>query len=282
MERLNLRPFLIMFLLCLFAFTCHRAAVQPQKEPSEPQESQVEKTTPPIHDCKKNYTRSGTVYRTWVKYINLDFKNAFDASVLTLQKAGRRIVFTDRESGTISAEMVYGIRHQHSYPINVKIDKADSSLIIYLTFSFTSFPTGPVNLCSFYDEFEKLVKKTPEPTTQKQTPSPPLKTSEPTPSRPPTTSQPPSPQPTPPPPTWKAEVIVPSENLRERPGTNYKIIGKVSKGTILEILEERDNWLRIRLGDRGEAWIWKKSTSEGSKSSTPPPPQQEPKPKPVM
>jgi curli biogenesis system outer membrane secretion channel CsgG len=62
------------------------------------------------------------------------------------------------------------------------------------------------------------------------------------------------------------------ENLREGPGTNYKIIGNVNKGTSMAILEEKGNWLRVRLEDGTEAWIWKLSTSEAPKKSPGPSP----------
>jgi len=64
------------------------------------------------------------------------------------------------------------------------------------------------------------------------------------------------------------QVTVPSENLRDAPAG--KIIGKVPKGTSLAILEEKGNWLRVRLEDGREAWIWKASTSEEAKTSPPP------------
>ena len=64
------------------------------------------------------------------------------------------------------------------------------------------------------------------------------------------------------------QVTVPSENMRDAPAG--KIIGKVSKGTSLEVLEEKGNWLRVRLEDGREAWIWKASTTEGAKTSPPP------------
>lgn len=56
----------------------------------------------------------------------------------------------------------------------------------------------------------------------------------------------------------------PDENLREVP--KGKIIGKVKKGTSLAILEDKGQWLRVRLEDGTEAWIWKASTSEASKT----------------
>jgi curli biogenesis system outer membrane secretion channel CsgG len=63
---------------------------------------------------------------------------------------------------------------------------------------------------------------------------------------------------------------IPDENLRDGPGG--KIIGKVKKDTSLTILEEKENWLRVRLEDGTESWIWKASTSEAPKSSPPAPP----------
>jgi uncharacterized protein YgiM (DUF1202 family) len=62
----------------------------------------------------------------------------------------------------------------------------------------------------------------------------------------------------------KTVVIVPSENLRQTP--NGKVIGKASKGTSLEILEEKGGWLRVRLEDGTKAWIWRTSTAAGSKA----------------
>jgi len=64
------------------------------------------------------------------------------------------------------------------------------------------------------------------------------------------------------------QVTVAHENLREKP--QGKIVGKVNKGTTLVILEEIENWLRVRLEDGREAWIWKASTAEGAKSSPAP------------
>jgi len=45
----------------------------------------------------------------------------------------------------------------------------------------------------------------------------------------------------------------------------------------MAILEEKGSWLRVRLEDGAEAWIWKASTAEGPKS-TPQPQQQQKKP----
>jgi uncharacterized protein YgiM (DUF1202 family) len=67
-------------------------------------------------------------------------------------------------------------------------------------------------------------------------------------------------------------------NLREGPGTNYKVIRNVKKGTSLAILEAKGTWLRVRLEDGNEAWVNKLATSEGSPSSPSPSP---PKPMPM-
>lgn len=51
-------------------------------------------------------------------------------------------------------------------------------------------------------------------------------------------------------------------SLREGPGTNFKTLVEVKKGTALEILEEKGQWLRVRLEDGQEGWIGKATTSE--------------------
>jgi curli biogenesis system outer membrane secretion channel CsgG len=100
-------------------------------------------------------------------------------------------------------------------------------------------------------------KKPPEPIHEKPVTTPPPQT-------PPTPLQSPqSPQP-PEQPLRTTQVTVSIENLREKP--QGKIIGKVNKGTTLIILEEIEKWLRVRLEDGREAWIWKASTSVGSKT----------------
>ncbi len=44
----------------------------------------------------------------------------------------------------------------------------------------------------------------------------------------------------------------------------------MNKGTTLVILEEIEKWLRVRLEDGSESWIWKASTTEGAKASPAP------------
>ncbi|MDZ7374885.1 MAG: peptidylprolyl isomerase [candidate division KSB1 bacterium] len=50
-------------------------------------------------------------------------------------------------------------------------------------------------------------------------------------------------------------VAVETENLRDTP--RGRILGKINKGTELQVLEERDNWLKVQI----TGWIWKESTS---------------------
>ena len=69
------------------------------------------------------------------------------------------------------------------------------------------------------------------------------------------------------------QVIWSSVNLREGPGTNFKVVGNVQKGTSLTVLEGKGQWFRIRLEDGSEAWVIKSATSLAPKPppSTPPP-----------
>jgi len=85
------------------------------------------------------------------------------------------------------------------------------------------------------------------------------------------TSKPPpvSPKVTPPPPPLRTtQVVWDSVNLRQGPGTKYKVIGNAKKGTSLDIIEVNGDWLRVRLEDGSTAWLNKLATSEAPK---PPP-----------
>ncbi len=50
-------------------------------------------------------------------------------------------------------------------------------------------------------------------------------------------------------------VNVDVENLRDTP--RGRIIAKVNKGTKLEVIEERDKWVKVQI----TGWMWKESTS---------------------
>jgi curli biogenesis system outer membrane secretion channel CsgG len=84
--------------------------------------------------------------------------------------------------------------------------------------------------------------------------------------------------PPPPPPLRVTLVVWEYVNLREGPGTSYKVIGNVKKGTSLKILEVKGDWLRVRLEDGKEAWVSRLATSDASPSSPSPAP---PKPSPM-
>jgi curli biogenesis system outer membrane secretion channel CsgG len=57
-------------------------------------------------------------------------------------------------------------------------------------------------------------------------------------------------------------VIWPKVSLREGPGTNFKAVLEVQKGTPLSVIEEKGSWLRGRLEDGQEGWIGKATTAE--------------------
>jgi curli biogenesis system outer membrane secretion channel CsgG len=117
------------------------------------------------------------------------------------------------------------------------------------------------------------VPATPQPKVTTVPPTEPPKTiPQPIPSQPPTVTTPPQvtlpSQPSigiPEPAHRTTQVIWASVNLREGPGTKYKVIGNIKKGTSLIILEEQGDWLFVRLEDGKEAWVSKKATSEATK-----------------
>ena len=113
---------------------------------------------------------------------------------------------------------------------------------------------------------------TPEPSS-KPAPS----TASPSVSEPPKATPPSQPLPSPPAPLRTTKIVWDSVNLREGPGLNFRVIGNAKKGTPLSILEDKGNWLRVRLQDGSEAWVSKAATSEALK----PPPATTPKPKPM-
>jgi sRNA-binding protein len=96
-------------------------------------------------------------------------------------------------------------------------------------------------------------------------------------SDPPKVTPPSQPLPSPAPSLRTTKIVWDTANLRKGPGLNYKVIGNVKKGTILSILEDKGNWLRVRLEDGKEAWVSKTATSDAPKS----PPAVTPKPKPM-
>jgi len=80
-------------------------------------------------------------------------------------------------------------------------------------------------------------------------------------------------------PLRQGKVVWTYVNLRDGPGINYKIIGKIYQGNAFETLEEKRGWLRVRLENRTEGWVSKSATSEGIKTpKSPTRPAPEPSP----
>jgi curli biogenesis system outer membrane secretion channel CsgG len=104
-------------------------------------------------------------------------------------------------------------------------------------------------------------------------PAPPKEAPRPAPVAPKVTSAPPPPPPPPSPlPLPTTRVVWDTVNLRKGPGTSYKIVGNVKKGTSLKILEVNGDWLHVRLENGSTAWVSKLATSEAPKPSPSPPP----------
>jgi curli biogenesis system outer membrane secretion channel CsgG len=88
------------------------------------------------------------------------------------------------------------------------------------------------------------------------------------------------------PPLRVIQVIWSNVNLREGPGTNYKKVGSIKQGTSMELLEDKGNWLRVRLQNGNEVWVSKQATTLAPKttppsSSIPAPPSTGVKPNPM-
>lgn len=261
-----------------------------------PQEKQESKgSTSSIPDCGKNYTKesnlfSGTTYKAWDRYDNLDYNKAFEAAVFSIQNNGHSITSTDRGSGTVHGQRVSGSRQQTPDTIDVRIANENSSVVVRLSFKGTGEARDQAMACRFYDEFERLVKQVPTVAPPNETPKPTLK-----PGQPPSikvqepvkpgapaveAKQKQAPSPPSPPPSRTTEIVWASVNLREGPGMNYRVIGSAKKGTALRVYEDKGSWLRVRLEDGKEVWVNKSATPEAPKASSTPSPSPDPPPSP--
>ncbi len=155
--------------------------------------------------------------------------------------------------------MFIEMRQEEGYPATVKIVKEDSSLVVYVSLKATWGMLASVNLCGFYDEFEKNVRQaSARPQTKQVAPSsqrPSKEITESSPSLASTQKTSPSPPP-------RGKIVWVYVNLREGPGTRYKIIGRAYMNNSLEILAESPSWLRVRLENRVEGWVFRKAASE--------------------
>ena len=80
----NLRIYVLLLLSALSIFACSEIGIQWKKQGTTPT---------PIPDCQNNCTAEGglvtrPIFKTWVKYQNLDLKNGFDLAVKTLLSKG--------------------------------------------------------------------------------------------------------------------------------------------------------------------------------------------------
>ncbi len=275
------RDHAIIIILCMILFSCSQTGLQSKKDSEE---------SCLVPECERNYTKEGIwpfnrLQKTWVTYDSIDYQKGFDAAMMAIKTSGYRVVSSDQHSGTIHAEILPVAMDQETYPLEVKLINEKTSLSVHVSSAPVRGDSGKDRLCSFYREFEKWVKRSQALPATKQPPpsvkSPVEKPAEPeksssSPARL-TTVEPPreatDPQPpekTPP----KTRVVWSLVNLREGPGTNYKIVDKVRKGTSLTVLDEKEGWLHVRLESGKEAWITKAATSEESKTgraSGPPP-----------
>jgi stage II sporulation protein P len=118
-----------------------------------------------------------------------------------------------------------------------------------------------------------IVAKTPPDSYRVLPPPPPPEPPKPPPVKvQPEVTPPPAPAPPPKPVLRVTQVIWANVNLREGPGTNYKVIGNAKKGTSLKIIEVKGDWLHVLLENGSEAWVSKIATSEAPTSSPSPPP----------
>ena len=139
-------------------------------------------------------------------------------------------------------------------------------VIIWVALSFTYHCAGVKPEQKPFPPVEEKVEqpKKEETPDSRPAPEPPLKPAPPAVS--PSVSEPPRVTlPSPLPPLRTTKVVWDSVNLREGPGLNYRVIGNAKKGTSLAVLEDRGNWLRVRLQDGSEAWVSKAATSEAPK-----------------
>jgi hypothetical protein len=259
----------MIIMLSLFIFSCSQLGIQSKKETADPS------TLP---ECQKNYKAEGIwpfnrVYKTWVKYSPLASRKGFDTAVMAVKTSGYKTIYTDRDSGIINAEIISQKEEGKTYPVEIKLVKEKSAVVVHLSSSSASGDSGKEFFCNFYNEFEKSMKRSQPAPVAKQAPPPPQKSVEPgkessPPSSPPVVETPKTSSPPPPPPKAlpKTQVAWATVNLRKGPGMKYKVVAKATKGTSLAILEEKKGWYHVRMENGKEAWISKTATTEGAKA----------------
>ena len=155
---------------------------------------------------------------------------------------------------------------EEGYPATVKIVEEASSLIVHISLKTPWGTLGSPDLCGFYDEFGKnLGQASTSPQTKQAIPSSQkLLNERKEPSPPPAATPKTSPLP-----VSRGKVIWAYVNLREGPGTRYRIIGKAYLRNTFEILAENPGWLRVRLQNGAEGWMSKRAASESPTTAPP-------------
>jgi hypothetical protein len=293
-----LRKFFLSLSLASLVIACSQTAIQSKRDGPD---------SIPVPDCQRNHGREGglfsyPIFFTWVRYDHLEFKKAFDLVVGTLQSRGGTILSVDSFSRTISARMFPEPEQKEGYPATVRIAGENSSAVIHLSVKAPWGTLASPDLCGFYEEYGKRVKRAlDEPQTKEPVLSSPVlpevkeevpevkKAASPPASPPPVVTLPP-PVPLPPssPPARIESVpLLPAPrgkvtwvyvNLRDGPGMNYKVIGKTYKDNTFEILNQNQAWLRVRLENGKEGWMSQKAalvTSKPVSSKSPSSPSQD-------
>ena len=67
-------------------------------------------------------------------------------------------------------------------------------------------------------------------------------------------------------------VKVDSANVRGGPSTRYSVIGRVTRGEEIPVLGSQGGWLKVRLADGTEGWVYSKIVSKPFTVETPAPP----------
>ncbi len=162
--------------------------------------------------------------------------------------------------------MFFEAAQEEGYPATVEIIQEASSLVIQISVKTTWGMLASPNLCGFYDEFARnLWQASARPQTKQPVSlSQKLLKEERDASPPSAAILKPSPSP-----VSRGKVIWVYVNLREGPGTRYRIIGKAYSKNTFEILAENPGWMRIRLENGAEGWMSKKAALVPSLTPSP-------------
>jgi hypothetical protein len=185
---------------------------------------------------------SGRTIKTFQDFSDVTKEAAFNQILTTLQTNGLTIDSANEQRGVITSWKYLKFSKGGIERLNVVVRNKGAAGIrvelIYLTPTMTVISEGALHY-SFCKIMEDVQSARMEP--QAVPPAPP---------------EPSEPE--------RRIVYVkwPTASLREGPGTNFKAIAEVKKGTSLAVLDEKDQWVLVRLEDGTEGWIGKATTAE--------------------